>query len=338
MGYRVNLRSDNEIIACETFGGMSGEKNLHIPPAEADIRVVTLTLGDLANRSDKGFREHIVFEFPSFFNVVTIYGPTRYGGKMGADFLCIQLADTAFAWFTFCLRKIHHSLLLPYGKDNAKTNSMQNKPTLAFDCATPTATVAFMKDGHIDRREIAHGRQAAELVATIDALLQAHDVSYADIGTLMTTVGPGSFTGLRIALATLRGLVLAHETPVKRLTSLEAMAWDVVLRGESLQHFCIAIHAGKGEVFSQRFAIKNKTPVATEEILLCLPSQLPTDFSVFGNMNPNHHFIPGPDAAVLCQIAEQLPAATLSEMVPFYIRPPDAKFPQPFPWLPKDAS
>lgn len=212
---------------------------------------------------------------------------------------------------------------------------MQNKPVLAFDCSTPAANVALAVRGTVHVRDIAHGSQAAELVPTIDDLMREHGITYARLGAILTTVGPGSFTGLRIGLATLHGLVLAVPVPVKTLTSLEAVAWEVARKEHPPAAILVALHAGKGEVFSQSFVIEGGSPRALDDITLGDPQALKEEYPMFGNILPGDspHYIAGPSAAILCEIAELLPATELKNALPLYIRPPDAKIPRPLPWM-----
>ncbi|MEJ0009996.1 MAG: tRNA (adenosine(37)-N6)-threonylcarbamoyltransferase complex dimerization subunit type 1 TsaB [Alphaproteobacteria bacterium] len=213
---------------------------------------------------------------------------------------------------------------------------MSESPILAFDCSTQAAGVALLAHGRTEERAIAQGRQAAELVDAIDALMRGANVAYGELGAIVTTLGPGSFTGLRIALATLHGLVLAVPRPVKTLTSTEAVAWDIARWADSPEHFAIAMNAGKGEIFWQSFTNDANRPRAQGDIELGSPEALAgLTVPFYGNtLDPaDAHYIAGPSAAVLCAIAAELPESPLSQAQPLYIRPPDAKIPEQPAWL-----
>lgn len=192
------------------------------------------------------------------------------------------------------------------------------KPLLAIDCSTTTASIALSVGGSIHARSVAHGQQAAMLVPTIDALLKEHGVRYDALGAILTTIGPGSFTGLRIALATVHGLALAHNIPVKAITSLQSVAETV----EATQ-FHVALNAGKGELFVQEFYAENGSVAPKSEIMLMKPDALPA-----GTITDRV-----PEATTLCRIAARLPALPLAQVLPLYIRPPDATPGAPPPWL-----
>lgn len=202
---------------------------------------------------------------------------------------------------------------------------MKNTYVLAFDCSTPCASVAL----NGARRDLAQGQQAAKLVPAIDELMREAGIGYAQLDCIVSTIGPGSFTGLRIALATLHGLSLAHSTPVKTITASEAVAWDK--RG----HFLVALNAGKGEAFLQEFRNEG-VPQALGPITLHPHAAIEqATLPCYSNLWPTEHaqYVAGPDAAVLARIAPQLAVTTLSEAMPFYIREADAKLPQKPRWL-----
>mgnify|MGYP003387214816 CR=1 FL=1 len=212
---------------------------------------------------------------------------------------------------------------------------MTNQPILAFDCATIGGSVAVMCNGSIVSRRIGQTAQAAELLPAIDGLLREADISYHAISCIISTVGPGSFTGVRIGLAALHGLVLVHHTPIKMLTTLEAMAWAVAQTPHAPDEFFIALRAGKGELYSQRFSANCGLPNAMGDISLVPETLTQWGAPCFGNhLAPeNASFIDGPDATALCAIAHHLPLTPLAEALPLYIRAPDAIIGTPHPWL-----
>jgi tRNA threonylcarbamoyladenosine biosynthesis protein TsaB len=97
---------------------------------------------------------------------------------------------------------------------------------LAFDCSAAACSAAVRHDGSTVAREWrAMERGHAEaLVPLIEATLGQAGARFEDISAVATTVGPGSFTGVRIGLATARGLSLALGAPVVGVTTFEAVA------------------------------------------------------------------------------------------------------------------
>ena len=96
--------------------------------------------------------------------------------------------------------------------------------TLAFDCAVAGMSVAVIEDGNCLARAAEPGRdQAVRLLPTIASVLRAAGVERREIALLAVTIGPGSFTGVRIGLATARGLALALDVPLAGIRTTAAL-------------------------------------------------------------------------------------------------------------------
>jgi tRNA threonylcarbamoyladenosine biosynthesis protein TsaB len=92
---------------------------------------------------------------------------------------------------------------------------------LAFDTATDVATSALVSDGEVLGERAS---RAVTVLEDVDALLRQAGAHTADIEALAVGIGPGSFTGVRIGLATARGLALALGIPVAGVSTLDALA------------------------------------------------------------------------------------------------------------------
>lgn len=96
--------------------------------------------------------------------------------------------------------------------------------TLAFDCAVTGMSVAVVNDGRCLARAAETGRdQAARLLPAIGSVLAEAGVERGEIALLAVTVGPGSFTGVRIGLAAARGLAVALEVPLAGIPTTSAL-------------------------------------------------------------------------------------------------------------------
>jgi tRNA threonylcarbamoyladenosine biosynthesis protein TsaB len=104
---------------------------------------------------------------------------------------------------------------------------------------------ASVKAGHSER-----------LMAECDHALQAAGVALGDLGALAVAIGPGSFTGLRIGLATAKGLAFGAGLRVVGVPSLEAMAWNLGLASWALASgpVCPMFDARRGQVWTAVFA------------------------------------------------------------------------------------
>ncbi len=98
---------------------------------------------------------------------------------------------------------------------------------LAFDASAKSASVSVVKDNNIVlSRSIDNGRtHSEELMPLIDSLLRGSGFSIGDIEKLYVANGPGSFTGIRIALSIAKSLAHALNIPVYPVSTLDALSY-----------------------------------------------------------------------------------------------------------------
>ncbi|TIR27501.1 MAG: tRNA (adenosine(37)-N6)-threonylcarbamoyltransferase complex dimerization subunit type 1 TsaB [Mesorhizobium sp.] len=99
---------------------------------------------------------------------------------------------------------------------------------LAIDCAASLCAACFYdadagKELGRERRDLGKGH-AEHLMAVIETALEASGAGYPDLDAVAVSIGPGSFTGLRVGVSTARGLALALKIPAIGVTTLEALA------------------------------------------------------------------------------------------------------------------
>jgi tRNA threonylcarbamoyladenosine biosynthesis protein TsaB len=100
----------------------------------------------------------------------------------------------------------------------------QRMTILAFDCAVSGLSVAVVRDDVCLAHFREEGRgQAATLLPAIARVLQQAGVDRRALSMIAVTVGPGSFTGVRVGLAAARGLALALGVPLAGLTTTAAL-------------------------------------------------------------------------------------------------------------------
>jgi tRNA threonylcarbamoyladenosine biosynthesis protein TsaB len=92
---------------------------------------------------------------------------------------------------------------------------------LAIDTATEVATSALVEDGEVLGER---SSRASTVLEDVDALLRQGGRHAGDVDAVAVGTGPGSFTGVRIGLATVRGLALALGVPAAGVSTLDALA------------------------------------------------------------------------------------------------------------------
>jgi len=101
--------------------------------------------------------------------------------------------------------------------------------TLAIECATKAASAALLSDEEIAGEiYLGAGRHHSETVLkSLESLLNLTGKKIKDVDLLACTIGPGSFTGVRIGIATVKGLALATGKPIVAVSTLETLAMNL---------------------------------------------------------------------------------------------------------------
>ncbi len=123
---------------------------------------------------------------------------------------------------------------------------------LAVDTATKSCSVAVIdKKSVISEYTVNHDDTHSRfLMGMIRDILDIGHLTVKDIDGFAVTIGPGSFTGLRIGLSAIKGLALATGKPVVGVSSLEALAYQF---SDSDKLICPMMDARRKEVYSARY-------------------------------------------------------------------------------------
>lgn len=123
--------------------------------------------------------------------------------------------------------------------------------TLAVDTSLSSISVAVLEDDDIRSELFIHtGRNHTEiLLPTIERALASADVGKELIDLFAVTSGPGSFTGLRVGVSTVKGLAFVLRKPVIGVCTLDALARNIMPAGDRVL-ICPMVDAGRGEVYA----------------------------------------------------------------------------------------
>jgi tRNA threonylcarbamoyladenosine biosynthesis protein TsaB len=221
-------------------------------------------------------------------------------------------------------------------------------PLLALDSASSASSAALCDDaGRIlgYRRSGSGPDQADRLIELIDTVLREAGLDYGAVDVIAVNHGPGSFTGIRAGVAAARGLALAAQRPVVAVNSLEVLA--AVLGPQSAGTIVAALDARRGQVYLQIFdhklgALSEPQVLAPENVMLAglrppirlagngappvrvaLPDDLPT---LQRSVETDALGVARRAMARLAAGERPVPGHTVQ---PLYLRPPDARLPDP---------
>lgn len=116
---------------------------------------------------------------------------------------------------------------------------------LALETATDPGSIALWLDGNVIARSCPDGlSNSATLLPLAESSLKEAGIGFADLDGIAFGIGPGSFTGLRVACGVAQGLAVARDLPLLGIGTLEAMALSC--GGERV---IVALDARMGEVY-----------------------------------------------------------------------------------------
>jgi tRNA threonylcarbamoyladenosine biosynthesis protein TsaB len=224
---------------------------------------------------------------------------------------------------------------------------------LAIDTSTYRAEVALWADDACVAREenLDPAKHAESLFGLIDRAFARAGWKKSDLDLVVPCIGPGSFTGARVALATAKGIALALDRPIVGVSGLEAMASALrqIAPASAIDPDAVValLDARKGEVFWAAYGREGEPLAgpghvavsAVADALAPLPAKKLVVGRIAGEID-NFTFqvfrspeTDLPDIAELARLGvrkfRDKGADDLGALEPLYVRPPDITLPKP---------
>lgn len=129
---------------------------------------------------------------------------------------------------------------------------------LAIETSSPILSVAIKKNGAKLRHATIRGymKHAENLLPVIDRLLKKEKLKIRDIDTFLISRGPGSFTGLRIGFATLKGFLAVNPKPCYGAFSLDVIAAGI--KPEQHENLAVCLDARRGKLYTRSYRYYKK--------------------------------------------------------------------------------
>ena len=136
---------------------------------------------------------------------------------------------------------------------------------LAIDTATQVSSVAVASEARLSAELTMQARltHSETLLPHMEQVLRMATVKKEDLDGIAVSMGPGSFTGLRIGLAAAKAVCYALKLPLVGVPTLEAMAWHYPVPGVRI---VTLLDAQKGNAYRQSFRFHEGRMEAQEEI------------------------------------------------------------------------
>ena len=227
---------------------------------------------------------------------------------------------------------------------------------LGFDTATRATAVALVNDqgdmfeARDDPPRGRRPRHAARLLPLCADVLERAGVGYEHLAKLAVGVGPGTFTGLRIGVATARALAQASAVPLVGVSTLQSLALNAAVKAggpPAVGAVAAVLDARRGEAFAAVWPIDDAegepqiAPGAfTPEALVRALGSVRLPLLALGEgaiefreaLEGSGAFVPDDEAQLHrvtatghCRLARHLPPANPAQITPHYLRLPDAE-------------
>ena len=126
---------------------------------------------------------------------------------------------------------------------------------LAIETSSPQGSIALQTDDHIEQIFLGEQRQQiAQILPSVDSLLNKYGLTVTALDLLSFSVGPGSFTGVRVALGVIQGLALATDLPVIPISSLQTLA-QTASRTRCFNQVLCCVNAYMHEIYVAAYKI-----------------------------------------------------------------------------------
>jgi len=211
---------------------------------------------------------------------------------------------------------------------------------LACDSSSRTTSVALLREGALlgEWTEATPAGSSRRLMGVIADLLGRHQVRPSQVNLFVVSRGPGSFTGVRVAMAAMKGLAMATSRPISVVSSLQALAFPLARRGALVVS---AIDARNMEVYGAAWAgdrvvvseglfkaaslAETVAEVWKEGEVIGVGDGLIACLDTFARVLGPRLVVAGPSfhvirASVLAEIGASLAPVPASEAVPTYLR------------------
>ena len=144
---------------------------------------------------------------------------------------------------------------------------------LGIDTSTPIASIAIVK-GDITLALTHQETRGSDLLIMIDAACAGANVRAHELDAVAVGAGPGSFTGLRIGMATAKGIAFAAGKPLWAVSSLAALSRGELFADTEVTVVCAVLDARRGEIYAGLYERQGDALVALGDERVMPPGDL----------------------------------------------------------------
>lgn len=135
---------------------------------------------------------------------------------------------------------------------------------LSVDTSSNLCTISVLEDFSLIKENILNDTKnhSEKIMPIIAQTLEESNLALNDIDLIVCDKGPGSFTGIRIGVATIMSFIDALKIPAIGITSLESLAYNVILNTPNVSTICSLIDAKNDNVYFELYSANNNKPLS----------------------------------------------------------------------------
>lgn len=144
---------------------------------------------------------------------------------------------------------------------------------LGIDTSTKYLGIAVANENSILAEHRGEGalRHSQDFIPNIDVLLKKINASLKDIDCFAISIGPGSFTGLRVGVSLVKGLSIVTNVPIVAVPTLDVIAYNAQNEDADI---CVVVDAKKGNLYASLYRRRNGDIIRQWDYLLVTPAEL----------------------------------------------------------------
>ena len=205
--------------------------------------------------------------------------------------------------------------------------------TLAFDCSTSSMSIVLMDNEKIlgEKNYLQEAKHSEMLVLEIKNLLDTNKITFNDLDLIVGTNGPGSYTGIRVALAVLKIIKITIQKPILTVNCCEVLAYKY---SKNYSKINVVIQANKDEVYFAKYGANNNFEEVVSPVISNVNdilSEIKEDEFLCGSANKifNKHLLKSNQEDMILAIdvaiygqRKFLQNKDLQDILPLYLRDP----------------
>lgn len=203
---------------------------------------------------------------------------------------------------------------------------IEEKPILAIETSGEQCSVSvyWNSQKYVETTSRIKFSHSKKIFSIIENCLSTAEISVEHLGSIAVSIGPGSFTGLRIGLAAAKGIALGASLPISPVSTFEAIALEALDYTKRPDRFFIANKVNKEEIYFAGFINNGNIYKFVQELGIVSRTELENNFSdelIFGNAgNGLLSFPSAKTVAELSKLYGKMEQSEIDFLEPLYVK------------------